>query len=60
LSLSDLFFNLYDAKILDSTSLVASCMDNNVVELLSLRRRENSASNELAYVILAEASVGLI
>jgi hypothetical protein len=39
LSLSDLVFDLSDAKILDSTSMVASCMDNNVVDILSLKRR---------------------
>jgi hypothetical protein len=47
-------------KILDSTSMDYSCMDNSVFDLLSLRRREKSTSNALAYVILAEASVGSI
>jgi hypothetical protein len=40
--------DLFDAKILDSTSMAAYCMDNNVVDILSLRRRENSASNASA------------
>ena len=48
LSLLDLVFNLSDAKILDSTSMVASCMDIKVVDLLSLNRRENYESNSLA------------
>jgi hypothetical protein len=47
-SFSDLFFNLSDAKMLDSTSMVSSCMDNKVVDLLSLNIRENYASNSLA------------
>jgi hypothetical protein len=37
--------DLSHAKILDSTSMVAYCMDNTVVDILYLRRRENYASN---------------
>jgi hypothetical protein len=39
---------MFDDKILDSTSMDASYMDNNVFDILSLRSRENYASNELA------------
>jgi hypothetical protein len=39
-SLSDLVFNLSDAKIIDSTSMVASCVDNNVVDIISLEEGE--------------------
>jgi hypothetical protein len=48
LSLSYLFFNLSYAKMLGSTSIVASYMENKVVDLLSLNRRENPASIALA------------
>jgi hypothetical protein len=47
LSLSDLFFNLFDAKILDSTSMATSYLDKKVVDVLSLNIRENSTSNAL-------------
>jgi hypothetical protein len=46
--LSYLAFNLSNARMLDSTSMVAYWMDNKVVDLHSLNRRENFASNALA------------
>jgi hypothetical protein len=48
------------AIILDSTSMVASCIKLKVTNLLSLNNRENSASKALEKVILADVSVGLI
>jgi len=41
LSLYGLFFNFFDARMLDSTSIATSCMDRKVVDLLSLNRRDN-------------------
>jgi hypothetical protein len=60
LSLSNLFFNFSDATMLESTFMDASCIENKVVDLLSLNRRENSKSNAFSNVILAKASMGLI
>jgi hypothetical protein len=60
LSLSDLFYIFSDAKMLYSTSMATSCIDNKVVYLLSLDMRKNSTSNAFEKVILVEASVGLI
>ena len=59
-SLSYFFFNFSDPRMLESTFMDASFIDNKVVDLLSLNRRENSTSNALSNVILVEASVGLI
>jgi hypothetical protein len=44
----------------DSTSIAASCIRMRVVVLLSLRNKENLASNALAKVILADVSEGFI
>ena len=60
LSLSDLFFNFSDPRILDSNSIAASYMDKKVVDLLSLNKIDNSTSKEFENVILDEASIGLI
>jgi hypothetical protein len=60
LFLYDLFFNFCDSRILDSTSIATYCMENKVVDLISLNRRENYASNASSNVILAKDSVGLI
>jgi hypothetical protein len=60
LSLSDLFFSFSYARILDSTSIIASCMESKVVDLLSLNRRDNSTSKEFSNVILAKDLIGLI
>jgi hypothetical protein len=46
-SFSYLVFNLSDYKMLDSTSMASSCMEIKVVDLLSLNRRDNYASNAL-------------
>jgi hypothetical protein len=59
-SLSNFFFDFFDASILESTSIATSYMENKVLDLLSQNRRENFASKEFANLILAKDLVGLI